>query len=199
MSDIQAAETLHATSEEPTQGEVAGTSLVSVKNPTNYIRFNASGVAYGVGFTPDATLPADALPCTAEQRANWQSWANVNGVLTATTPPVPTLPQQAAALLQAGLTITFTGSLTLTATFAATAQAMHIWEKLSTVLSETGAFPGGATTWDMPDTAGGWPTFTIAQWKVAASAIAAFNAQALLVLAGHPNTTLPASTITLGV
>lgn len=199
MSDTQSPETLTSAGKLPITGQATGTTSARIVNPTNYIRFNSKGVAYGVGFTPDGTLPADALACSQEQYQNWQSWSNVGGVLTETTPPTLTLPQQAFALLAGGLTITLTGSLTGTVVFATTPQAMSNWQKLATVVAQTGTFPGGATSWDMQDTSGAWHPYTLAQWKTISAALAAFDAQCLLVMAQHPSATLPSSTITLEV
>jgi hypothetical protein len=52
-------------------------------NPTNYLHYNSSGKVIGTGYTPDGTIPADAIACSASQVANWQSLA----VDLSTTPP----------------------------------------------------------------------------------------------------------------
>jgi hypothetical protein len=50
---------------------------------TNYLHYNSSGKVIGTGYTPDGTIPADAIACSASQVANWQSLA----VDLSTTPP----------------------------------------------------------------------------------------------------------------
>jgi hypothetical protein len=50
---------------------------------TNYLHYNSSGTVIGTGYTPDGTIPADAIACSAAQVANWQSLS----VDLSTTPP----------------------------------------------------------------------------------------------------------------
>ena len=195
----QAPETLQSTSQEAVTGTATGSASAVLRSPLSYITFDSNGVSTGTGFTPDGTLPPGALACAAEETVNWQSWANVGGVLTATAAPALTPVQQAFKALAAGITVTFTGSLTYTTTFLTDSASMSNWMKLATVVNTTGAFPGGATSWDMSDSTGVWHTFTLSQWKAVAGALALFDAQCLQIIAGHPSVTLPPSTITLGV
>ena len=59
-----------------------------------FIQFSPSGTAIGYGSCPEsATLPASALPCTQEQRDNWQQYVASNGEIVAA--PDSVLLQQA--------------------------------------------------------------------------------------------------------
>ena len=126
-----------------------------------------------------------------------------NGTFAAPpAPPAPTLAQQAAAAIAAGLTITISGTMTLAATLfptdpTTTAKIIAV----VTAINTDGTFPGGATTFPMKDSAGTWHIFTASQYKSVASALAAYVATLNLIIDGNPldATSLPANAITLTV
>jgi hypothetical protein len=153
-------------------------------------------------FDYSAALPAagDLLELTADQ---WNArltglWAVSSGVLVAYTPPAPvlTIPQQAMALQAAGLAVTSTGAPSLNATYpcdAVTGQQVNA-EVTSLLLND--AFTDGNTTipWlDMNSTA---HTFSIAQYKSLATAIAAFVTGCIRCI-NEQSTTLPSNTATI--
>ncbi len=132
-------------------------------------------------------------------------WSYSNGTFSPPAPSnvtPPTLAQQAAAAIAAGLTITLSGTMTLAATLfptdpATTAKIIAV----VTAINTDGTFPGGATTFPMKDSAGTWHTFTSSQYKSVASALAAYVAALNLIIDGNPldATSLPANAVTLTV
>lgn len=117
-------------------------------------------------------------------------------------PPIQTLAQQAAAAISAGLTLTISGTMTLAATLFPTDPITtgKIGAVVTTLLA-TSAFPGGATSYPMKDSAGAWHTFTTAQYPKIAGAIAAYVAALDLIADGNPMgaTALPSSSVSLTV
>jgi hypothetical protein len=111
-------------------------------------------------------------------------------------PPTPTLAQQAAAALTAGLTIT-SPTLDLTSvTFDVGSDTQsHINSEINAILL-TGAFADGGATVSWPDMAGVDHTFTVAQAKAFFAAVGAYVA-ALFKVQNGTLTTLPAATVTL--
>ncbi len=124
---------------------------------------------------------------------------------TGTWPPVapaPTLAQEAATALRAGVTLTISGTLTLAATLFPTDPTTQAkMAAVVTTLLATGAFPGGATSYPLKDAAGTWHTFTTAQYPKVAGAIAAYVAALDLIADGNPMgaTALPSSSISVAV
>ena len=136
--------------------------------------------------------------------ANPDGWAVAGGALVAFPPPAPvlTLAQQAANAAVAGLTIALSGTVTLAATMFPTDPVTQT--KLGavvTTLLATGAFPGGSASYPMLDAAGAWHTFTAAQYKTVAGAIASYVAACDLIAAGNPlgAAELPANAVSLTV
>jgi len=111
----------------------------------------------------------------------------------------PTIAQQAAAAIMAGLTITLSGSVSLTALFPTDPATTGKLGAVVTTLVGTGAFPGGGTSYPMKDSGGAWHTFTAAQYKAVAGGIAAYVAALDLIIDGNPSgaTALPPSTISI--
>ena len=70
-----------------------------------------------------------------------------------------------------------------------------------TTINTDGTFPGGTTTFPMKDSAGTWHTFTSSQYKIVASALAAYVSALNLIIDGNPldATSLPANAVTLTV
>lgn len=117
-------------------------------------------------------------------------------------PPAPTLAQQAAAVIDGGLTIALSGSITLAATrFPTDAATQGKLAAVVTTINATGSFPGGGTSYPMKDAAGAWHTFTVAQYKSVAGAIAAYVAALDLIIDGNPTSAsvLPAASVALAV
>ena len=169
---------------------------------THFITFTAAGVPTGAGYTPDGTLPEYALACTQAQAANWAAAISTAGALSFGAPPAPSLASQARTAATAGVTLTLSGTVTLAATMFPTDPVTQT--KLGavvTTLLATGAFPGGSASYPMIDAAGAWHTFTAAQYKTVAGAIAAYVAACDLIAAGNPlhATELPANSVSLTV
>ena len=121
---------------------------------------------------------------------------------TAPPVPAPTLAQQAATAMAAGLTISLSGSVTLAATlFPTDAVTQGKLAAVAAGLGATGQFPGGDTTFPMKDSAGAWHTFTQAQYKAVAAAILSYVAGLQLILDGNPLgvTALPPASVALAV
>ena len=181
-----------------------------------YAAFNSaiSGPTFSGWYDTDlftyASLPppADMLELTTAEWdahfANPNGWAVQSGALVTYTPPAPVLPlaQQAAAAINAGLTITLSGSLTLAATLFPTdpVTTAKIGAVITTLLA-TGAFPGGTTSYPMKDATGAWHTFTAAQYPKVAGALAAYVAALDLIADGNPlgATELPANSATVAL
>ena len=63
---------------------------------TYYLTPNAAGTAFaGTGYTPDGTIPQDAIPCTQEQAQNFQAYVPSSGEIVSA--PDSVLLQQAQA------------------------------------------------------------------------------------------------------
>jgi hypothetical protein len=135
---------------------------------------------------------------------------SVNGVTLATpstlqpfdgVPPAvigsPTLPQQAAELLSAGLTITSTSTPAIDGTYPATPNAVsYVQAEMLSILAN-GTFADGATTLQWADATGALHTFpSVAVFKLFATAIGTFVAAATKVQIGA-STILPPSSVTI--
>ncbi len=138
--------------------------------------------------------PAPAVGWTATQ---------TGGVWTFTAPAAPaqTLAQQAQQAMAAGLEISLSGSMTLTATVFPTDPVTQTkLDGVMTTVNATGAFAEGATTFPMRDSAGVWHLFTVAQYKFVALAIDDFATALDLIIDGNPSATaLPAASVALAV
>lgn len=168
-----------------------------------------------IGFFRDdvhKTIPAGAIKITEDQyqqihgergfhaKPKMIQHRLVNGNLEVYE-PVLTLEQQAQNLINEGLTITLTGSLTLTATFRTNANAQKLISAVLNVVSATGSFPEGAATHPLQDKNGNWHPLTIPQYKAVSGAITTYVALMQLISQGNPLNAkaLPASTINLPV
>ena len=168
-----------------------------------------------LGWYDTDALTYDNLPAASDllelTDAEWDArladpngWAVSGGKLVAYShpAPVPTLAQQAQDAIQAGLTITLSGSLTLAATrFPTDASTQSKLNAIATVLATTGAFPDGSTSYPMKDSADSWHVFTVAQYKAVAGAIASYVAALYLIADGNPlsATALPTASVSLTV
>lgn len=159
---------------------------------------DADALAY-----PSMPAAGDLLTLTEAQWADHMSspsgWAVSAGALVSYTPPTPapTLAQQAAAMLSAGLTITSTSTPALNGAYACDMTAQnHIQAEMISILVN-GVFADGETTLVWPDVAGVTHTFpTVAAFKAFATSVAAFVAACAKVVNGTL-ATLPAATATI--
>ena len=107
----------------------------------------------GAGITPDGTFPTGAVECTAAQYQDANAWTISNGQIVAYAPPAPTLAQQAAAALGAGLTITSTGTPALNGTYAVASGVPFGREDIGTeaqFISTFSEFTNGTQTLEWP-------------------------------------------------
>ncbi len=113
----------------------------------------------------------------------------------------PTLTQQAAVAINAGLTLTLSGSLTLAATLFPTDATTQGKLADMAAMAARGVLPLGATTYPMKDAAGTWHQFNAAQYQAVAAAIAAYAAAIILIADGNPfgATALPSASVSLTV
>lgn len=159
--------------------------------------------ATGNGLSLDGTLPAGAVVCTQAQYAEASAWTISDGaIVAAPPPPAPTLAQQAAAAMRAGITLMLSGAIAMAATvFPIDPTTQTKLAAVATIINTTGGFPGGAATYPMKDAAGTWHTFTLAQYKTVAAAIAAYAASLDLIIDGNPleATGLPGDSVSLTV
>lgn len=178
---------------------------------TQYAAFNSSIPSpspitgwYDTEFATYPNLPpaSDLLEVTPAQWAarleNPSGWAVSNGALVAYTAPVPspTLAQQAAAALSAGLAITSTGTPALDATYPcdANAQAQISAEVISLMLN--GTFADGTTSIDWVDINRTGRTMTVVQFKAVATAIGAYVSGLTKCINGQA-TALPSDSATI--
>jgi len=131
-----------------------------------------------------------------------QGWSYAGGIFTAPLAPAgPTLAQQAAAAINAGLTLTLSGSLTLAATLFPTDPTTTSKISDMAAMAARGVLPLGATDYPMKDSAGTWRHFTAAQYQAVAGAIAAYAGALNLIADGNPlgATTLPPASATVAL
>ena len=121
-------------------------------NPTYYLLFNSSGIT-GSGFSPDGTVPEGAIVCTRAQAASPMTWTVSGGKVIEATPPAPTLAQQAASAIAAGLTITSASTPALNGTYAVASGVPFGREDIGTeaqFVSTFSEFTNGTTTLQWP-------------------------------------------------
>ena len=128
-------------------------------------------------------------------------WTYSGSTFTAPAMPTPTLAQQAAAAIGAGLTLTLSGSLTLAATLFPTDAVTAAKLADMAAMAARGVLPLGATTYPMKDAAGTWHQFNAAQYQAVAAAIAAYAAAIILIADGNPfgATALPSASVSITV
>lgn len=103
---------------------------------------------------------------------------------------------QAQEVAAAGLTITSTGGAVPTATWPADPDTQERLIKVATAVNMLGGFPGNAATWPVKDAAGTIHQLSLAQFRIIATALAAFGGQADLVAEGL-SSSLPATSVTV--
>lgn len=151
-------------------------------------------------FTYSSLPPADELFALTETQwddhfANPSGWAIIGGGLASYTPPVPapTIPQQAQALLNGGLSIVSASTPALNATYACDAQTTaYINAEITSILLNA-TFADGSTSIAWPDVTNALHTFNIAEYKSFAMAIGNFVSLCRACIIGS-STTLPSKT-----
>lgn len=123
-------------------------------------------------------------------------WAYAGGTFTAPpAPPAPTLAQQAAAAINAGLTITSTGTPALNGTYACDDAHQARINRVQGFIEANGKFPNGLTELPWPDMSGAIHLFpTTAEFTAFASAIADYVMALDAVIMGV-STALPAISV----
>ncbi|MDE1906632.1 MAG: hypothetical protein KGH75_09310, partial [Rhodospirillales bacterium] len=112
-------------------------------------------------------------------------------------PPTPTLAQQAAAMIAAGLGITSTGTPALNGTYSVDATAQHNIQAVQIYIQANGKFPGSSGTYAWLDKAGAPHAFpTVAEFTAFATAVADFVADLQMIIYTGTGT-LPADTATI--
>ena len=164
------------------------------------LHLDASGIGIGSHAYAEqpASYPPGEIACTQAQAQNPGTWQVVSGALV---PLPPTLAQQAAALLAAGLTISLSGSLTLSATLFPTDAVTTAKLADMAAMAARGVLPLGAAAYPMKDSIGVWHQFNAAQYQAVAGAIAAYAAALILIADGNPlgATALPSASASLTV
>lgn len=149
---------------------------------------------------PDYVWTGDVSAISPAPEVGWTA-TETNGTWSFTAPAAATvtLAQQAQALLNAGLAITSSGTLTLSAVVFAADGTTQQWinSEIASLLLN-GTFADGSSSIVWVDAAGGQHTLTVAQFKVLAAAIGAFVSACIKVIKGV-STTLPAATTTLAL
>lgn len=171
-----------------------------------YLVTDSAGLISAAYSGPASGAPTGAVSVPASIYAQLPhdiaGWSYVTDALVAPVAPAPTLAQQAAAAIAAGLTITLSGTMTLAATlFPTDPTTTAKIGAVVTAINADGTFPGGATTFPMKDATGAWHTFTASQYKAVAGGIAAYVAALNLIIDGNPlgATSLPANAVALTV
>jgi len=154
---------------------------------------------------PNLPAPTDLLAVTAAQwaarTANPSGWAVSGGALVSYTPPVvaPTLAQQAAMALAAGLTITSTGTPALNGTYACDDAAQARINRVYALIQRGGGavFPAGLTSLPWPDKSGALHTFTsVAEFLAFETAVGNYVLALDMIQAANSGT-LPSSTVNI--
>lgn len=168
---------------------------------------NASDPRPVLGWYDTSHLTYAAMPaadCLLElTQAQWDARAGTTylqgGVPIAYLPPTPppTLAQQAAALLAAGLAITSTGTLGLNATYPTDARTQSKAASIELRLAAGLGFPGGTDTFPWVDSAGQWHALTQPQFSAIAGAISVFVTACDQVIDGYPEGILPTAAATI--
>jgi hypothetical protein len=149
---------------------------------------------------PALSWTGDISAVTPAPQVGWAA-TETGGVWTFTAPPAPpapTLAQQAAAAMSAGLAITSTSTPALNATYdVGTSAQNHMQAEMISLLASGGAlFADGTATVAWPDMMGAIHTFTAAEAKAFFLAAGAYVA-ALFKVQNGTLTTLPAATATI--
>lgn len=123
-------------------------------------------------------------------------WAYSGTAFAPPSQPAPTLSQQAMRLLATGLTITSSSTPALDGVYSASATVQQQINAEVTSILLNNTFTDGTNSIEWLDTTGSPHTFTIAQFKTLATAIAAFVSGCVKVMNSRA-TVLPAATVTI--
>lgn len=154
----------------------------------------------GVGITPDGTVPVGAVVCTVDQYLNSRDYV----IDSAATPPsivaapasTPTAAQQASVMMATGLTVVGANTPALNGTFSVDQLSQMDIIAVETSINAGKGFPGGATTFSYPDTAGVMRSFSASDFTNFAAAVRDYVYALRSVIAGA-STTLPAASVTI--
>ena len=165
-----------------------------------FMEFNSSGDYTGNGIAINDAIPPGAVECTAAQYAGGNLWALKNGSIVAVPPTPPTLAQQAAAALGAGLTITSTGTPAINGTYAIASGIPFGREDIGTeaqFVSTFSEFTNGAQTLEWPLLNGTFVTFpSTASFMNFAKAAAQYYAAVKAVVAAGQGS-FPSNQVTI--
>ena len=169
---------------------------------TYFVTVDSGGVTGG-GYSPDGTLPPGAVACTEAQAEAAGPWSTiVGGALVVGAPPsapAPTLAQQAALALSAGLTLTSPtlGLVSVPFDVRTDSQAHVNAEVTSLLLNATFADGGATVSWpDLLVPSPAQHVWSVTQFKMFATAHAAYVASLYKVINGTL-TALPAAAVTI--
>ena len=182
-----------------------------------YAFFNSSGFLTSWGFQPDdaeivpasgstpasikanVQTPSGAVVITRDQylAAPNLSYSNGTVSIVTPTPPAPTLAQQAATALNAGIAITSTSTPSLDGTYSLSDDAQSNINGIETYILANGNFPGNASTYAYLDQSGAPHVFSSTQeFKAFANAVANL-VSALKTVELTNSGTLPSNAATL--
>jgi hypothetical protein len=146
-----------------------------------------------------AFIPNDARNADYQQYLAWLDAGN-----TPDAAPAPTAAEAAqatyAAAIAAGLTATWSTSTTLNGTYALDQTTQFTMTAETVSILTNGTFTNGQTTRNWPNAAGAFQSFTLAQFKALASAIALYLdglASALAVASAGGAASWPSATVTI--
>jgi hypothetical protein len=173
---------------------------------SNYAIITGGTITNVVAWDGASPLPAALASALGPQidqlspvpQMGWAA-AEAGGVWSFTAPaaPAPTLAEQAATALTAGITITSTSNPALNGTYACDPNAQARIQAISLYGVVNSAFPGGGSTYPWLDTSGTPHTFpNVAAFQGFATAVANYVAALDFVLAGV-SSTLPSSSVTI--
>ena len=167
---------------------------------TYFLTLGSAGNVTGSGFTPDGTIPPGAIICTETEAQN-SARCTVSGTTVTLNPaPAPTLAQQAAAALGAGLAITSTGTPAINGTYAIASGIPFGREDIGTeaqFVSTFSEFTNGAQTLEWPLLNGTFVTFpSTASFMNFAKAAAQYYAAVKAVVAAGQGS-FPSNQVTI--
>lgn len=125
-----------------------------------------------------------------------QQISAIEAVYAAHSPATVPLPQQAAAMLNAGLQIMSTATPSLDGTYACDALSQADIVAIETSLNAGKGFPGGATSFNYPDISGALHSFGEADFTDFAAAVRDFVYACKAVISGQ-SATLPTATASI--
>ena len=145
---------------------------------------------------PDTIYEACIAALKAGGKYQWDVATSQPIAIAAPVPPPLTLTQQAAALLAGTVTVTSTSTASLYSVYTISQLDQdHLDAEVTSILLN-GTFADGTTSIVWPDSSNVTHTFTVAQFKTFASALASFVANCIKVIKGI-STTLPSNQLSI--